>query len=227
MKNDAVNQVGHLDRTTLSDRVYLELRDLLMAGKLLPKEKLSLRSVAEALGVSIMPVREAVSRLVAEGALTVSPNRAFSVPLMTRAKFIEIMTVRLSVEGFAVEQAAINCTSDDLDTITKLDKEFRSAAGRDTEMALRLNKELHFAVYAASQLPTLVSIIEVLWLKIGPVINIDLRASRRLAGGNAEKFHARLVQALRDKSPLDARNALWNDIKSSSEFILDSGQLPP
>src|SRR4051812_32330299 len=123
----AIKQIGHLERVTLGERIYLELRDLLMSGKLLPNEKLSLRSVAEALGVSMMPVREAVARLVAEGALNVLPNRAVSVPLMTQSKLIELMNIRIEIEGYAAEQSALHRTRKDLDIIRRLDDQFREA----------------------------------------------------------------------------------------------------
>jgi len=60
-----------LDRQTLGERAYARLADLLISGRLAPGEKLSLRAAADVLGVSIMPVREAVSRLVADKALEV------------------------------------------------------------------------------------------------------------------------------------------------------------
>src|SRR5258708_702973 len=72
----ALNLVEPLDRQTLGERAYAKLADLLISGRLAPGEKLSLRAAADVLGVSIMPVREAVSRLIADKALEVTPNRA-------------------------------------------------------------------------------------------------------------------------------------------------------
>ncbi|PWK65660.1 GntR family transcriptional regulator [Aminobacter sp. AP02] len=224
----ALTQMGQLERVTLGERAYLKLRQLIMSGKLAPNEKLSLRSVAEALGVSIMPVREAVTRLVAEGALSLLPNRAISVPLMTRAKFEELLRIRTEIEGFAAAEAAVHRTSRDLKLILDYDKDFRDAVGKgdsEVDSSLQLNKELHFAVYEAAGSPILVSIIEGLWLKVGPVINLDLRASQRLASGNAETHHARLVEAIINQDGNAARAAVVADIRSSGEFILGSNQL--
>ncbi len=83
----ALHLVEPLDRQTLGERAYAQLADLLISGRLAPGEKLSLRAAADVLGVSIMPVREAVSRLVADRALEVAPNRAVRVPMMTAAQF--------------------------------------------------------------------------------------------------------------------------------------------
>jgi len=79
----ALNEIAPLTRQTLGDRTYAQLSELLVSGRLAPGDRLSLRGAAEALGVSMMPVREAVSRLVADGALEVTPNRAVRVPIMT------------------------------------------------------------------------------------------------------------------------------------------------
>src|SRR5512145_1207702 len=68
-----------LPRATMAARVYAELRERLVAGMLEPGQKVSLRTIAERLGVSVQPVREAVSRLVADRALVVLPNRAVRV----------------------------------------------------------------------------------------------------------------------------------------------------
>jgi DNA-binding GntR family transcriptional regulator len=226
----AIASIGRIERVTLGERVYSELRDLLMGGELAPGQKLSLRSVAETLGVSIMPVREAVTRLVADQALEVLPNRAVSVPLMTRDKFRELTTVRISIEGFAAEQAAMHRSEADLTVIRRFDEAFRSEAQSPRPhagRAVRMNMELHFAVYRATRLPTLVGIIEGLWLKIGPVLNLDLKTSHeRLRSGGAVEYHGRLIEALAVRDGAGARQALAADIVGAAAFIESTGRLP-
>ena len=95
-----------VDSGTLGHRVYTELRDFLMVGGVKPGEKITLRQLTSAFGTSLMPVREAVQRLAAEGALEVLPNRAIRVPIATKAGVREILKVRLMLEGLAVEEAA-------------------------------------------------------------------------------------------------------------------------
>ncbi|GJD52433.1 HTH-type transcriptional regulator McbR [Methylobacterium crusticola] len=227
----AIGRIDRFERVTLGTRVYDALRSLLIAGELAPGERLSLRRVADQLGTSMMPVREAVSRLVADEALEVLPNRAVSVPLMDAAKFRELTRVRIAIEGFAVEEAALRCGPADLALIARHDAAFRCEAlapAPDLERAVRANKELHFAAYAAAGLPSLRAIIEGLWLRIGPVLNLDMRVSaRRLAEGGAEAHHARLVAALRAGDATAARAALVADITGTAAFIEASGRLPP
>jgi len=225
----AITQIGRLERVTLGERVHAELRELLMGGELAPGQKMSLRSVAETLGVSIMPVREAVARLVADQSLEVLPNRAVRVPLMTRARFRELTAVRLAVEGFAAEEAARNRAEADLAAMRRLEEAFLAEARSPNpraDQAVRANKELHFAVYRASGLPTLVGIIEGLWLKIGPVLNFDLKASpERLRTGGATEHHRRLVAAVKAGDVDAARSALVDDIEGAANFIESTGRL--
>jgi DNA-binding GntR family transcriptional regulator len=226
----ALDSMEPIERVTLGDRVHEELCDLLMAGKLFPGDKLSLRNVAATMGVSMMPVREAVTRLVTEEALTVAPNRAVSVPMMTLTKLKELTLIRTEIEGFAAAQAALNRTDKELKKIRSFDEQFRAfvqSESSSAEKALKLNKDLHFAVYGAARLPLLTGIIQGLWLKVGPVINLDLRSSsERLKSGDAEQCHARLVAAIEARDPDKAKRALTDDILSSSQFIQSTGTLP-
>ena len=77
-----------------------------MSGRMIPGEQISLRGIASAFGVSVMPVREAVHRLTAEQALELTPKRALRVPMMTVSQFREITTIRINLEGLATERAA-------------------------------------------------------------------------------------------------------------------------
>lgn len=214
---------------TYGVQVYQALKERLMAGELAPGEKISLRSVALELGVSMTPVREAVSKLSNEGALEVSPKRAVSVPLMTVDRYREINNVRYAVEGFAVEEACRHRTAAQLRQIRTLDKAFRStvkAARPDAVRALRLNKELHMAIYRAAGSATLLGIIEGLWLQVGPVINLDLRHSlRRLSTGHAERQHLEIVEAIEAQDGARAREALVADIRGTADFIESTGVL--
>jgi DNA-binding GntR family transcriptional regulator len=189
---------------------------------------MSLRSVAEILGVSMMPVREAVARLVAEQSLEVLPSRAVRVPLMTRARFRELTTVRLVIEGFAVEEAARNRAAADIEAMRTFEDAFKTEAARPdfrADCAVRANRELHFAIYRATGLTSLVGIIEGLWLQTGPILNCDLKVSPdRMRTGRAVECHRRLVAAIKAREPDAARAALVDDITGAATFIERTGR---
>ncbi|MFM9976182.1 MAG: GntR family transcriptional regulator [Beijerinckiaceae bacterium] len=226
----ALKDIGPIERAlTLGDRVDAHLRQLLIGGRLAPGEKLSLRAVGLALGVSMMPAREAVSRLVAEHALEVAPNRTVRVPVMTLSHFRELTRVRIVVEGYAAAEAAQKAGKIALDTIAQYDTAFRRESEKhtpDLALAVALNKDLHFSVYAAADMPVLMQIIERLWLQIGPVLNLDLRGSpTRLREGAAKSWHRELVAGLADKNPERARAAIEGDITSAATAIESRGIL--
>ncbi|MEA2851488.1 MAG: hypothetical protein QOE02_1507, partial [Rhodospirillaceae bacterium] len=91
---------------TLAQRAHRELRAALMRGDFLPGTALTLRGLAERLGTSIMPVREAVSRLAAEQALELQPNRAIVVPELSRREIDELWRIRCLIESDAAAIAA-------------------------------------------------------------------------------------------------------------------------
>jgi DNA-binding GntR family transcriptional regulator len=225
----ALNLVEPLDRQTLGERAYAQLADLLISGRLAPGEKLSLRAAADVLGVSIMPVREAVSRLVADRALEVTPNRAVRVPLMTAAQFRDLTKVRIAIEGHAAAEAALHRNEDDLSAIACAEEAMRAESRKskpDLPRAVELNKTFHFAVYEASHSPILTEIIRALWLKAGPVINLDLRANpERLAKGDAIRFHADVRRAIAAGAQGPAQAGIAADISGAAKVILARGGL--
>ncbi len=214
---------------TLGRRVHAELRGWLMSGRLSPGDKVSLRSVADELGVSMQPVRDAVARLVAEEALEVLPNRAVRVPSMSLARFREITVIRLEIEGFAAAAAAAARDRKDLTAIRRHATAFAvqcAATAPDTSVAVVENQALHFAIYRAAKLATLIPIIEGLWLRVGPILNLDMRASpARLRDGGAARCHRDLVAAVERGDGEGARAALEADIAGAAAFIERQGGL--
>lgn len=226
----ALTLVEPLDRQTLGERAYAQLADLLISGRLAPGDKLSLRMAAEVLGVSIMPVREAVSRLVADKALEVAANRAVRVPVMSATQFRDLTKVRIAIEGHAAAEAARLRGDGNLEAIATAEAAMRAESemkAPDLPRAVELNKTFHFAVYEAAQSPILVEIIRALWLKAGPVINLDLRGNPdRLAKGEAIRFHADVRKAIEIGDAEGAKAGIAADITGAANFILSRGDLP-
>lgn len=225
-----LSKVQKIAHPTLSHRVYEDLRELLLAGQVLPGQKLTLRSLSEALGTSQMPVREAIRQLAAEGALELLPNKGIRVPLMTKEKFRELLTIRLALEGLAVEHAAMRITEEELKAIAGLHASLSKEMKRrnaDVSLIINLNKQLHFAIYRTCAMPSLVALIESIWLQVGPVINLDMRSgSSRLSEAPALLHHTDLLEGLQSRSPQQSRAALSGDLLSAAQVILAGDGLP-
>ncbi|MEI2416323.1 GntR family transcriptional regulator [Orrella sp. JC864] len=216
-------------RPTLGADVHAQIRELLISGRLMPGEQISLRSTALALGVSVMPVREAVYQLVAEQALEVTPNRAVRVPRMPVSQFREITQIRIHVEGLAAQRAAEAATPELVSALrgwnAALEKAMR-ARQPDASALIGNNKELHFALYRAAGMPMLLKMIESLWLRIGPILNYDLRSgSARIRERTPVAHHQMLIDALARRDSAGAVAALRGDIQSAADYIIAAGVL--
>lgn len=226
---DLAKLVTPLTRQTLSGDVYKQLSDLLMSGRVMPGEQLSLRTIAEGLGVSVMPVREAVHRLLSEKALVLLPNRILRVPTMTVSQFREITSIRIHLESLAVSQAAALVDDRALAEIQSAHELFSremSAKKPDESRLISLNKDLHFAIYRQAHMPMLLEMIESLWLRIGPILNYDFRSgSSRVKEHVSASHHQRIVDALRQRDAVAASQALAGDLQGAADFIVSAGVL--
>lgn len=231
-----LDQLEPARRQTLSEQVFDKLSEMLLSGALRPRDRLSLRDLAERLEVSMMPVREAVSRLAASGALEVSPKRAVMVPLMTGAEFADLTMVRILNEGQAARLAAERATKAEIEEIAALAERFEEVLDHayGSAAAVAANKDLHFAVYRSARSPALMEVITVLWLKAGPIINfdigVDIGGPRTEGTGGSRSHHSRahhqmLCEALRDGDGDRAARAMADDIRMASELIRAHGAL--
>lgn len=204
--------------TSLRSQVYDSLRDALTAGRFAPGQKLSFRFVAGSLGVSMTPVREAVRRLVAEGAFEMRPNRSVRVPLMTRDKILELRDIRLALEGLATEKAAALTTREHAATLRRIAAELVAVRTRgDTAGDRQKIREFHFTLYAIAAQPTLLRMIEGLWLQTGPYLNLlypDFVASPR-----GPERRLRIVKALLAHDGPTARREMQGDIGDALTYV--------
>jgi DNA-binding GntR family transcriptional regulator len=222
---EALDLAPVFDRRTLADSVYDDLRERLVLGALVPGERLSLRDIGAGLGVSVMPVREAVNRLVAERALEVTQNRTLRVPLLTPAEVSDLAAIRVAVEGFAAERAAQMRTPAQMKAIEAADAAIcLLAEKRQTEPGpfIRLNRTLHFAIYQAAGLPMLIKMIADLWLRAAPALNLDLRnRPDRICSPRSLRIHADAVRAIRDQDGLAAKAAISEGIEVSAKLNME------
>lgn len=206
--------------TSLRSQVYDSLRDALTAGRFVPGQKLTLRFLAKALGVSLMPVREALRRLVAEGAFEMRPNRSIRVPLMTRAKILELRDIRMAVEGLAVEKAAALATREQIAGLRRIALEIVAARNLgDSATDRKKIREYHFALYAIADQPTLLRVIEGLWLQTGPYMNLLYPGF--VSSPRGPEGRTRLLRALQAHDAAAARREVERDIGDALTYVAD------
>lgn len=208
------SSVLQLDRDPLYERVYRELRRMLMEGTFVPGAELTVRMLADGFGTSDMPVRDAVRRLISEGALITRPNRSPIVRRLSREQFEEVRNVRMLIEGAATAYACANLSDVGLRSLRDLQRELHRAPETDLALHLNLNRRFHFAIYEACAMPILISMIETLWLQIGPLFrSLSIPLLRR-------DYHRLAVEALGNRDAQAASDAIKNDISSAAAVIL-------
>jgi|SRR5471032_2669379 DNA-binding GntR family transcriptional regulator len=204
--------------TFLRTQVYDSLRDALTAGQFTPGQKLSFRFIAGTLGVSLTPVREAIRRLVAEGALEMRPGRSVRVPLMTQAKILELRDIRLALEGLATEKAASVVTRGEVARLRRIATELVAVRSRgDTAADRRKIREFHFTLYGIARQPILLRAIEGLWLQTGPYMN--LLYPDYVASPLGPERRLRIIAALQAHDAAAARHELEGDIGDALSYV--------
>ena len=203
----------------LSARCYVALKDALIAGNFKPGQRLLMQDLAEQLGTSVTPVREACMRLVSERGLEVRSGRFVTVPNLTVARYMEIRTIRIELEGLAAELAAKNITAAELKVIAGVQSRFEVAdRAHASNESIRLNREFHFLVYRLSRMEMLTSHIESLWISMGPILNVFYNEVANNYVGAEE--HTNLIKALRARDGKKARAAITMDILRGGEALM-------
>ena len=203
---------------TREQQTYERLRQWLTVGRFVPGERLKLRDVAAELGVGVMPVRAALQRLAAEGALTYSPHRGVAVPRLSPAEFDDVLQTRLLLEGEAAERGALRLSAADLRTLHADVRRMDAALGRlDSKAYLAVNEDFHVRLYRAAGSPLLMALIETVWLRIGPLSNqlFDDAAAAPVLND----AHADLLRALDAGDSAAARRAIERDLFVAGQFL--------
>lgn len=211
--------VAPLRKETLQDGVFRRLCALMLEGGIAPGQSITVASLAEAFAVSPMPVREALTRLTAIGALTVVSGRTIGIPKLTRARLDDLTRVRLEVEATAVRWASERADPafrEDLAPIVERLREAERTA--DAKLYVGANHDFHFRIYRQAASPVLAGMIEVLWLQISPYFHL-LRESGNFHISNDR--HEDLLAALGTSDGDRAVAALQADINGAYGVLRD------
>jgi DNA-binding GntR family transcriptional regulator len=192
------------------DLVASKLRKAILTGKFQPGEELRQDKIAEMLGVSRMPVREAIRILTDEGLLKTFPNKSAVVSNVPENYIKEHFEVRILLECEAVARAVSNL--EDLSEIVSLNEEYKDALNdNDIEQARLLNEAFHILIWDAAQNLRLKSFLTQLWNGLS-----------FMSGGMRYTYeeHEAIIDAFRKKDPEQAKNAMKIHLEHSMNNIL-------
>lgn len=203
---------------SLHGDIYASLRRSLMAGDLVPGQAVSIRTLADQFGTSMIPVRDALKRLVAERALTMLPNRTVVVSPMTRRRFQEILNVRLAVETMLARQAVEHITPEDIELLERVDGEMHKAVDDgDVKAYLIANHAFHFTLYGTARSLVMLPIVESLWMQVGPYLNGVFNAA---GVSHASDHHATALKAARRRDAIGVSDAIGRDLADAADTVL-------
>ncbi|MBL4767541.1 MAG: GntR family transcriptional regulator [Rhodobacteraceae bacterium] len=212
--------IGKIDQSKLREEVYTLLCRAFMRGEFPPGAILNLRSLAQELGTSMTPVREAIRRLVAEGALVDTPSRTLQVPTFSQERMLDLKRARIGIEIMVLDIALENIDTALIDRLEQIIDNCRDSSGPD----LQTNYDFHFALYRQSGSKVMLPLIEALWLQYGPYLNLIIR-HKEAQDSEEHKYHKQIVSALRSGDKTAARDALRADLERSFQFLATDSEL--
>jgi DNA-binding GntR family transcriptional regulator len=220
--NRPVKGLQVIGRGNLSAQVYGQLRAALMNGYYEPGQRLLIIDLARDLGTSVTPVREAIFRLVADGALEMQKVQTVTVPELSNEQIAELKTIRILLEGEAAAVAATIATPAQINHLARInDAFFASLQDGDPHQASEYNREFHLALVAIAEMPTVLSMVEMMWARMGGLIHRVNLNRRRKRDYGPDHEHYGVLKGLRTKDSSLARLSIQNDIRFGQFTDLD------
>jgi DNA-binding GntR family transcriptional regulator len=217
--NVPATALGPLVTQSLQEAVYARLRAMIRSGELQERTNdrgLRLLELAGYLGVSTMPIREAVRRLEAEGLVTFSRNGGIHVVRLSRNSFSEIAEMRVRLETLVMDRALPLIRDPDLDRaaefLAQMDRPLPPGDWREANLAF------HRALYAPADYPRVVATVENLWTAVEPYMRIYTGHASHLTG--AQEDHRALLAAVRGHEPRKALSIVEAHIRRSATLLL-------
>jgi len=181
------------DSTTAAhERVFRALRTRIMHGEIAPGEALTLRGIGKTYDVSMTPAREAVRRLVAEGALFLSSSGRVSTPALSNERIEELATLRALLEPELASRALPRAHFALIDRLEAINQGVSQVIARqDATGYIRMNLEFHRTLYLRAQAPAMLAMAETVWLQLGPT----MRALYGRLNRTEPPYHHKLILA--------------------------------
>ena len=210
MKN--IRDTGELPRKIPSHEItYCRLRDMILFGQLAPGQAITIQGLTATLEAGMTPVREAIRKLTAEGALELQGNRRVLVPQLTSAQLDELAFARMTIEPKLTELAAKNLRLEDITKLSRIDSEIDEAiATGDVHRYLLNNFRFHFTLYECADAPILLSLTNMLWLRFGPSLRV---VCGRFGTSNLPDRHEEALAAMRLGDSNGLVRAMTEDIE--------------
>lgn len=199
------------------DRVYRGLRARILHGQIPPGEALTLRGLGREFDVSMTPAREAVQRLVAEGALSMSASGRLSTPELSPERIEELASLRALLEVELASRALPRAHMALIERLQSINQAIADVvSNRDSVGYIRTNLEFHRTLYLRAQAPAMLAMCETVWLQLGPTMRALYGRLRR---SEAPQYHKLIIAALRAGDEPGLRLAVRSDVTQGLRML--------
>ncbi|WP_412564347.1 GntR family transcriptional regulator [Thalassobius sp. MITS945101] len=199
------------------DRVYRGLRTRIMHGEIGPGQALTLRGIGKDFEVSMTPAREAVRRLVAEGALTLSSSGRVATPELSNERIEELAALRSLIEVELASRAMPRAHMALIERLQSINGAVSEAvAHKDAVAYIRTNLEFHRTLYLRAQAPAMLAMAETVWLQLGPTMRALYGRLRRT---EPPHYHRLIIAALRAGDEPGLRLAVRSDVTQGLKML--------
>ncbi|WP_457646646.1 GntR family transcriptional regulator [Profundibacter sp.] len=200
------------------DQVYRQMRTRIMHGELAPGTALTLRGLGKEFGVSMTPAREAIRRLAAEGALTLSSSGRVTTPELSNERIEELAALRALLEPELSSRALPRAHIALIDRLQAINATIAEAiAKQDASAYIRTNLEFHRTLYLRAQAPAMLAMTETVWLQLGPTM---CALYGRLRRTEPPHNHRLIIAALRAGDEPSLRLAVRTDVTQGLKLLV-------
>lgn len=217
MKDSIDKAQPNAPQTPVHEQVYQKLRAQILFGEMAPGQAVTIQGLTGSLNAGMTPVREAIRRLISDGALTFQGNRRVSIPVLTVQDADELNFARKSIESELSRRAALRIQPHEIAELTRIDAALDAAiAAGDVAGYLSWNYQFHTALYGYANAPILAELADRLWLRFGPSLRV---VCGRLGTQNLPDWHKDILTALHANDPVAATRAMDRDIEQGIEQV--------
>jgi DNA-binding GntR family transcriptional regulator len=194
------------------------LRSRIMHGEIGPGQALTLRGIAAEYEVSMTPAREALRRLVAEGALTLSSSGRVATPELSNERIEELAALRSLLEVELASRALPRAHLALIDRLQSINARIaEDIVHQDAVAYIRRNLEFHRTLYLRAQAPAMLAMAETVWLQLGPTMRA---LYGRLRKKDPPHFHRLMIAALKAGDEPGLRLAVRSDVTQGLRMLV-------
>jgi DNA-binding GntR family transcriptional regulator len=220
-REQASYSVNLIQPISAQELAYKQLESAIVTARIKPGERLVTQELARQMGVSRIPIREAIGRLEARNFVTVQPNKGIIVNELSEKNLREILEIRLMLELSASAKAVSRGDSSTVHRLENFNMQYMHArAKNDADEALRVNQEFHFAIYREAGMPILLSMIETLWNQVSPYYHLMFRQTLFRDPETGHDHHQKMIEGMRGKDSQKVSHWLKVDLVESTEFVI-------